>query len=570
MSTPLVFFKKALDNLPVGITITDRDRRIIYTNPTDAAMHRYSVKELIGKDVRVFAPPELYSPAPIEELTLEKYWRRESINKRKDEQTFPVQLCTNIVTDKNGKPSMIVTVCEDISDRKSIEESSWENELKFRKLIEVAFDGIAVTEKGKFIDANDQFLNLFGYNRLELIGMLVTNLIASEARHDAMKKILSGYDKPYESLCMQKDGSIFPVEVCGKTYIMQNREIRVTALRDISERKKAQKDLEQVRQEWEQIFQAIGHPTIILDPDHNILAANHAAIKAIGKTKEETIGKKCYEIFHTSTKPPPGCPLDQMLTSNHLEATDMEIEAFGGIFLVSCTPVFDAQGHLQKIIHIATDITKRKKAEDALRDSESHIKEALSVLNATLESTADGILVIDRQGRMAKFNQKFVQMWNIPKSIIKSRNDEEALAFVLEQLKDPESFLSKVRELYLQPEAVSYDVIEFKDGKYFERYSQPQKIEDKILGRVWSFRDVTDRKKAEDKLKKNEKELKKRVKELEEFYDMAVGRELKMVALKKEIEQLKKQIEEFGIKPNKRECLSSECNKCNRDTKDQC
>jgi PAS domain S-box-containing protein len=97
----LRIFKKALDNLPVGITITDQNRRIIYTHPTDAAMHRYSVKELIGKDVRVFAPPELCSPVPFEELTLEKYWRRESINKRKDEQRFPVQLCTNIVTDKN-------------------------------------------------------------------------------------------------------------------------------------------------------------------------------------------------------------------------------------------------------------------------------------------------------------------------------------------------------------------------------------------------------------------------------------------------------------------------------------
>jgi len=544
----LRIFKKTLDNLPVGITITDRNRRIIYTNPTDAAMHRYSVKELIGKDVRVFAPAELCNPAPIEELTLEKYWRRESINKRKDEQTFPVQLFTNIVTDKTGKPSMIVTVCEDISDRKSIEESLRENELKFRKLIEVAFDGIAVTEKGKFIDANDQFLNLFGYKRLELIGMLVTKLIAAEARHDVLKKILSGYDKQYESLCVRKDGSIFPVEVCGQNYLMHNREMRVTALRDISERKKAQKDLEQVLQEWEDIFQAIGHPTIILDPNHNILAANNATIKAIGKTKEETVGKKCYEMFHAAAKPPPGCPLDQMLTSNHLETTDMEIEALGGIFLVSCTPVFDVWGKLQKIIHIATDITKRKRAEEALRDSEMHIKEALSLLNATLESTADGILVIDRQGRMAKFNQKFVQMWNIPESIVKSRNDDEALTFVLEQLKDPESFLSKVRELYLQPEAVSYDVIEFKDGKYFERYSQPQEIEGKILGRVWSFRDVTDRKKAEDRLKKSEKELQKRVKELEEFYDMAVGREVRMKQLKEENEKLKQELEKYQKK----------------------
>jgi PAS domain S-box-containing protein len=540
---PLRIFKKALDNLPVGITITDRNRRIIYTNPTDAAMHRYSVKELIGKDVRVFAPPELYNPVSIDVLTLEKSWKRESINRRKDKQTFPVQLCTNIVTDKNDKPVMVVTVCEDISARKSIEESLRENELKFRKITEVAFDGIAVTEKGKVIDANDQFLNLFGYNRLELIGMFVADLIASEARHETMGKILAGHDKPYESLCVRKDGSVFPAEVSGKPYFMHNREMRVTALRDISERKKAQRDLERVLQEWEHIFQAIGHPTIILDANHNILAANRAAINAIGRTTEEILGKKCYEIFHGTAKPPLGCPLEQMLTSNRLETIDMEIEALGGIFLVSCTPVFNVQGHLQKIIHIATDITKRKKAEEALRDSEVRIKEALSLLNATLESTADGILVVDRKGKIARFNQKFIQLWNIPESIAVSQDDDEALRFVLDQIKDPESFLSKVKGLYLQPEAVSYDVIEFKDGRYFERYSQPQKIDGKILGRVWSFRDVTDRKKAEDGLKKHEEELQKRVRELEEFYNMAVGRELRMIELKKEIERLKKDLE---------------------------
>jgi PAS domain S-box-containing protein len=538
-------FKKALDNLPVGITITDRNRRIIYTNPADAEMHRYRVNELIGRDVRVFAPPELHNPARIEELTLEKYWRRESINKRKDKQTFPVQLLSSIVTDRTGKPSMILTVCEDISYRKSIEESLRENELRFRKLTEVAFDGIAVTEDGKFIDANDQFLNLFGYSRSELLGTPVTNLISAEARQDTLEKMRSGYDKPYEGLCVRKDGSVFPVEVCGKNYVINNRERRVTALRDISERKKAHKDLELLMQEWEHIFQAIGHPTIILDPNHNILAVNHTAIKATGRIKEEIIGKKCYEIFHGSTKPPLGCPLDHMLTSNGPETTDMEIEALGGISLVSCTPVFDASGNLPKIIHIATDITQRKMSEEELRDRERHIKEALSLLNATLESTADGILVIDRQGRMTKFNRKFVQMWNIPEAIVRSRNDDEALAFVLEQLKDPDGFLSKVRELYSQPEAISNDVIEFKDGRYFERYSQPQMIEDKIAGRVWSFRDVTDRKKAEDELKKREKELQKRVKELEEFYNIAIGRELRMKELKEEIEELREELERY-------------------------
>ena len=128
----------------------------------------------------------------------------------------------------------------------------------------------------------------------------------------------------------------------------------------------------------------------------------------------------------------------------------------------------------------------------------------LSLLNSTIESTADGLLVVDRDGKIVKFNRKFIRMWDIPESIVESRDDDKVLSFVLDQLKDPESFLSKVKELYARPNEKSFDVIEFKDGRYFERYSQPQEIEGKILGRVWSFRDVTDKKKAIASLKASE------------------------------------------------------------------
>jgi PAS domain S-box-containing protein len=152
------------------------------------------------------------------------------------------------------------------------------------------------------------------------------------------------------------------------------------------------------------------------------------------------------------------------------------------------------------ILGIVTEITERKHIEEAREQS-------VSLLRATLESTADGILVVDSKGKVVGFNERFTQLWRIPETIIASRNDQQMLAFVLEQLKDSEGFLSKVNQLYAQPEAESFDVLEFKDGRVFERYSIPQRIEGRTVGRVWSFRDVTERKQSEELLRVEKERL---------------------------------------------------------------
>jgi diguanylate cyclase (GGDEF)-like protein/putative nucleotidyltransferase with HDIG domain/PAS domain S-box-containing protein len=136
-----------------------------------------------------------------------------------------------------------------------------------------------------------------------------------------------------------------------------------------------------------------------------------------------------------------------------------------------------------------------ERANAALRHSEA-------LARATIESTADGILVVDRSGNVAYANAKFASLWRIPQELLDTRNDEQMLAFVLEQLVDPDAFIARVRELYAS-DREDFDTLLFKDGRVFERYSRPLCGADReIEGRVWSFRDVTARRRTEELLRK--------------------------------------------------------------------
>lgn len=159
-------------------------------------------------------------------------------------------------------------------------------------------------------------------------------------------------------------------------------------------------------------------------------------------------------------------------------------------FFDQVTLVRDDKENPVSINGIWLDITERKKAEIQINHSNS-------LLTTTLESTADGILVVDREGVIMAYNKKFTDLWNIPKYFSEIKDDKRLLSFVLDQVKYPEQFQEKVRKLYAEPEKNSEDTIEFKDGRVYERYSQPQVIGKDIVGRVWSFRDITDRKKTE-------------------------------------------------------------------------
>jgi PAS domain S-box-containing protein len=145
-----------------------------------------------------------------------------------------------------------------------------------------------------------------------------------------------------------------------------------------------------------------------------------------------------------------------------------------------------ADGKAARLVGSCWDITDRWRAMQELEHT-------VSTLQATLEATADGILVGDREGRVAVLNQRFLALWRLPSDIGPGTDIRKLADSVRDQLVDPDEFVSRVVDLYSDLGKESHDILRFKDGRVYERYSKPQRLGDDICGRVCSFRDVTQR-----------------------------------------------------------------------------
>jgi PAS domain S-box-containing protein len=145
--------------------------------------------------------------------------------------------------------------------------------------------------------------------------------------------------------------------------------------------------------------------------------------------------------------------------------------------------------------------------EKCTLDGEESLRQKEDLLKNTIESSADGILAVNRLGAVLHSNKRFAEMWRIPEDLVAQGSDKKLLTNVLGRLRDPEAFLSKVRELYNSADEDT-DTLLFNDGRIFERYSSPLISNGEMTGRVWSFRDVTKQRRAEESIRKNEEELK--------------------------------------------------------------
>ena len=234
----------------------------------------------------------------------------------------------------------------------------------------------------------------------------------------------------------------------------------------------------------------------VADSQSRVIAVNARGCDLLGFTAEEIQGRPFQDFVDPEdlrTAPP---RIDDLRAGKTVVSERRLRHKDGRLLPVEITVRMMPDGHL---LVIGRDLTERRRALEAVKAGET-------LLRATMEAVADGVLAVDDRGTVLYRNARFAELWRIPQEVADSGDDDRLLGFVLGQLEDPEAFLTKVRALYRSVEE-SFDTLRFKDGRVFERFSCPLMHDDALAGRVWCFRDVTERRRAEDERLEMERRL---------------------------------------------------------------
>ncbi|WP_340817657.1 PAS domain S-box protein [Methanolobus sp. WCC4] len=405
---------------------------------------------------------------------------------------------------------LICSVIHDISERKNIEKIVIESEKKYRELFENNISGVAITEIIKdesgyptdfiFLEVNSAFEKHTGIKTEDVIGKRMTQVFpAIEKRKDTdlglhRKVALTGIPSSAETYSHDLE-RYFSVNV----YKVEEN-IVVGVFQDITERKNTEIKM---RENEEMLRLFIEHAPVslaMLDRDMRHIATSRHWMNAFSLGERDITGMSHYELMPLVDNEYYKAIHQRALKGEIISKDEDCIKLPDGTLHWSrweVRPWKAADGTIGGIIIFTENITERKNAEDDLKYS-------VSLLNASLESTADGILIVDREQKITQWNSKFAEMWQIPEKILSLHYDSNAVNSILSQLSNPDEFVARVKQIYARQEEASFDNIEFADGRIFERYSLPQIVGEEIVGRVWSFRDITERKNAENKLRESE------------------------------------------------------------------
>ena len=396
--------------------------------------------------------------------------------------------------DSRGRPTRAVGTTQDITDRRQTEEALRLTRIGVENASEALF---WIDLDGRFVDVNAAACMSLGYTREELLhlGVLDVDADFSPARWDAhLNELRASVSATFETRHRMKDGRVFDVEVVT-TLVRIGTDDRLCAFaRNISERKRHDAELLAARRQLQATLDAIPDLLFEVDLDGRYVDWHSPRVDLLAVPPEHFVGRLISEVM------PPDVAEECMAGLREADATGRSLGRQFELHLpqgrvwfelsISRKPV--AAGQAPGFIVVSRDITERKATEEALRAGEAQ-------LECVLGATADGILAVALDGRVIKTNQRFADLWRIPPELLERQDDRALLEHVLSQLADPDAFLAKVTALY-GSSAEDTDTVRFKDGRSFERYSAPLVLKGALMGRVWSFRDVTERNRIEARL----------------------------------------------------------------------
>jgi len=536
---------RLLDAVGDAVIAADSDNTIIFWNEAATRTYGWKPEEVIGRNTVEVTVPEVSKEDAnriLSQLRRGTMWSGEYRVHHRDGHEFPVYVTDSPLFDDDGNLIAIIGVSHDISEQKRADDALRHSEqdlLRSHELLEAVTRAtdviIAVLDLDfRYIYFNrtykDEIRRLTGKDLT--LGTSIVDLFSGIPEEQA--RTISEWSKVLKGENVNQR-----IEFKDPTGEYRIYHVLHTPIRDvhgtivgagevaynITKQVHVERKLFETKEYLDNLITYANAPIIVWDPQFRIILFNHAFEHLTGRNAKEVLGQQ----------------LEILLPKTYLnEAMDLIKRTMGGERWESVEiPILNKNGEIRTVLWNSAsilgddgktitstiaqgqDITERKKIESEYQHraleyakmnlilkeevrqrkvSDAMLKKTLSLLNASLESTADGIYVVDLQGKITGYNQNFMTMWDIPVGLLEQGEHKVVMAYVLPQLKDPDGFLASVNEVQSHPTRESFDMIEFNDGKIFEWYSKPQIIGDSVVGRVWSYRDITDRRQAEKQL----------------------------------------------------------------------
>ncbi len=389
-------FRTIFENANDSIIYLDKYGRIIDINRSTEDIFGYKREEVQGKSftklsifslkdlprmARLFA--DAFRSAPIHLMELEI--------KRKDSSPVIIEASTELVR-KDGKVEGMLVIARDLTERKRMEQALKESEEKFRTFMETASDLMHIADKdGNLTYVNESMARSFGYSKQEMVGKHITQLLSKEALEKDFKpnwdKFITNGEIALDTTFATKDGKDIYGEI--KVVAIYDSDGKYAGsravFRDLTERKREEEALRHAERDWRNSFNSLEDVMIIIDKDYNIENINDNGLILLGMSKEEVIGRKCYQVVGDRETPSEDCPALLAARTKRVESVDRYEERFGKYFSIKTSPVFDEKGEIVKFIDLRRDITERKLMERELQEK----NEQLDAQNEELRSQSE-------------------------------------------------------------------------------------------------------------------------------------------------------------------------------------